>query len=242
MCHKRDLPLFPVKALQAEEHKARQGHSAAGAAQALPAPAEHQPFPQFPPQAEPCRSPASPYGNERKTRSHSEKWRLQNSPAAASKTGSSVATVSRTGCGIPAARAPLRSQAGAHRSRAARRARPGARSTPFCRQPALLAPLVQLDGWILLYQQLGSPLSARKPCSHVCLPLDISQRGREKQFTANVPFISQQMLLELLLHVKYGACPAQLGSLHRTRGARVNTPAPLPPGIKTLGGCKIDTP
>lgn len=123
------------------------------------------------------------------------------------------------GCGIPGGRASLPGCVDGERA-------PGARSTPCCRQPALPAPLVQLDGWILLYQQLGSPLSARKPCSHVCLPLDISQRGREKQFTANVPFISQQMLLELLLHVKDGACPARLGSLHRTRGARVNTPAP----------------
>lgn len=30
--------------------------------------------------------------------------------------------------------------------------------------------LVQLDGWILLYQQLSSPLSSRKRCSHMCLP------------------------------------------------------------------------
>jgi len=76
-----------------------------------------------------------------------------------------------------------------HSGRQSRGAGPGCSASPAAQSSAqrgknAASPLVQRDGRILLYQQVSSPLSARKPRSHACLPLDISQRGREKQFTA----------------------------------------------------------
>lgn len=57
----------------------------------------------------------------------------------------------------------------------------------------------------------------------------------------SLPFISQQMLLELLLHVKFRHAQRRLDPALATR-CQGKHPRPLPPGIKTLGGCKIDTP
>lgn len=101
----------------------------------------------------------------------------------------------------------------------------------------LLAPLVQLDGWILLYQQVSSALSARKPRSHVCLPLDISQRGG-RSGSQQPTFYQPADVARTVAACKIQACPAPLGSLHRPRGARVNTPAPFLPGSKHLGVAK----
>lgn len=89
-------------------------------------------------------------------------------------------------------RGPRRERATArlrHSGRQSRGAGPGSSASPAAQSSAqrgknAASPLVQRDGRILLYQQVSSPLSARKPRSHACLPLDISQRGREKQFTA----------------------------------------------------------
>lgn len=66
-----------------------------------------------------------------------------------------------------------------------------------------LAPLVQPDGWwILLYQQVSSALSARKPCSQCASPSTFPNAAGAAAYSS-LPFISQQMLLELLLHVKF---------------------------------------
>ena len=163
------------------------------------------------------------------------KWRLQNSPVT-----ERVVTMPRSGYTAAAARAqrkaaqqPIAPRLGGKQELALGETQ-GTKHAA-CEQPALPAPLVRLDGWILLYQHVSSALSARKPCSRVCLPLDVSQRGGSSG-SRQPTFYQPADVARTVAGCRIQACPAPAT---RCQGKH---PRPLPPGIKTLGGCKIDTP